>query len=172
MLTLESRFLSGNVRRCSVYQNLAKLLNKRQEVGVNCWNLINHTCKISNRETTTQPEVKLYPNQPPKAELGTAHTKIGMDLNPYPVYRDSNPCPLGPIGDLFSGLATKLAKLDLIKIQRLFGESDSLGSGLFQESESSEVLELKTVLRSFYFSWLAWEKVSRRQWRLWACFIL
>ena len=49
-------------------------------------------------------------------------------------------------------LAVKMAKLDLIKIQRLFGESDSLGSGLFQESESSKFLELKTVLRLLYFS--------------------
>ena len=29
-------------------------------------------------------------------------------------------------------LAVKMAKLDLIKIQRLFGESGSLGSGLFK----------------------------------------
>ena len=25
-----------------------------------------------------------------------------MDLNPYYVYRDLNPCPLGPIGDIYS----------------------------------------------------------------------
>ena len=32
MLTLESRFLSGNVRKCSVYLNIAYLLNETR-----CW---------------------------------------------------------------------------------------------------------------------------------------